>query len=105
MFRALNEERREHSAHAMRGFVPVESSEMELGSKLLNGKGASDNVTTAVANVRGGLPPRVVRRLLEHIGFRQEGIARAYLQIAGRWQDHLFYALLDSDVPPPVKQR
>jgi ribosomal-protein-alanine N-acetyltransferase len=44
-------------------------------------------------------------RLLEHIGFRKEGIARAYLQIAGRWQDHLFYALLDSDVPPPLKQR
>jgi [ribosomal protein S5]-alanine N-acetyltransferase len=44
-------------------------------------------------------------RLLEHLGFRKEGIARAYLQINGRWQDHLFYALLDSDVPPPVKPR
>jgi ribosomal-protein-alanine N-acetyltransferase len=44
-------------------------------------------------------------RLLERLGFRKEGIARAYLQINGRWQDHLFYALLDSDVPPPVKQR
>jgi [ribosomal protein S5]-alanine N-acetyltransferase len=44
-------------------------------------------------------------RLLERLGFRKEGIARAYLQINGRWQDHLFFALLDSDVPPPVKQR
>jgi AraC-like DNA-binding protein len=67
MFRALNEEPREDSVHAMRGLVPVESSGIELRSKLLNGKGASGNAIPAVANVRGGLPPRVVRRLLEHI--------------------------------------
>ncbi|MDR4307884.1 GNAT family N-acetyltransferase [Chelatococcus sambhunathii] len=37
-------------------------------------------------------------RLLEKTGFRREGLAREYLCIDGRWQDHLLYALLRSDV-------
>ena len=32
--------------------------------------------------------------LLEKVGFRREGYAREYLQIAGRWQDHVLYAIL-----------
>jgi len=36
-------------------------------------------------------------RLLEKIGFKREGLARRYLRINGGWQDHLLYALLDSD--------
>lgn len=36
-------------------------------------------------------------RLLEHAGFQREGIARRYLKIGGAWQDHLLYALLDTD--------
>jgi ribosomal-protein-alanine N-acetyltransferase len=32
--------------------------------------------------------------LLEKAGFRREGCAREYLQIAGRWQDHALYAML-----------
>ena len=41
-------------------------------------------------------------RLLESVGFRKEGYARSYLRIAGRWQDHVLFALLDTDpvVPP-----
>jgi [ribosomal protein S5]-alanine N-acetyltransferase len=39
-------------------------------------------------------------RLLERTGFTKEGYARAYLRIDGVWQDHLLYALLDSDVTP-----
>ena len=31
-------------------------------------------------------------RLLEKVGFEREGYARSYLQIAGRWEDHLLYA-------------
>ena len=38
-------------------------------------------------------------RLLEATGFRREGLARAYLRIAGQWQDHLLFALLESDSP------
>ena len=36
-------------------------------------------------------------RLLEKAGFKREGLARRYLRINGGWQDHLLYALLDSD--------
>jgi [ribosomal protein S5]-alanine N-acetyltransferase len=45
-------------------------------------------------------------RLLEHAGFKQEGHARAYLRINGIWQDHLLYALLESDpIPPRLPRR
>ncbi len=36
-------------------------------------------------------------RLLDRTAFRQEGLARAYLRINGLWQDHLLFALLESD--------
>ncbi|HYA79852.1 MAG TPA: GNAT family protein [Methylocystis sp.] len=42
------------------------------------------------------------KRLLERLGFTQEGFARAYLNINGQWRDHLLYALLDSD-PTPLR--
>lgn len=35
--------------------------------------------------------------LLETTGFTREGLARSYLKIDGRWQDHLIYARLSSD--------
>jgi ribosomal-protein-alanine N-acetyltransferase len=38
------------------------------------------------------------RRLLERVGFRQEGYARSYLNINGEWRDHLLFALLDADI-------
>ena len=41
-------------------------------------------------------------RLLERCGFKREGHARAYLRINGIWQDHLLYALLESD-PVPLR--
>ncbi|HEY7243513.1 MAG TPA: GNAT family protein [Xanthobacteraceae bacterium] len=36
-------------------------------------------------------------RLLEKTGFKREGIARKYLCIDGRWQDHLLYARLEEN--------
>jgi ribosomal-protein-alanine N-acetyltransferase len=33
-------------------------------------------------------------RLAEKTGFRREGLAKRYLEIAGRWQDHYMYAKL-----------
>ena len=36
-------------------------------------------------------------RLLKRTGFTREGLARRYLRINGDWQDHLLYALLDTD--------
>ncbi len=37
------------------------------------------------------------RRVLRRCGFREEGLARAYLKINGRWQDHVLFALLAED--------
>lgn len=44
--------------------------------------------------------------LLRKLGFRQEGYAREYLRIDGRWQDHLLFALLASEWErPPLAAR
>ena len=37
------------------------------------------------------------RRLLESAGFKYEGVAQSYLQIAGRWRTHVLYARLRRD--------
>ena len=36
-------------------------------------------------------------RLLQRVGFQREGYARAYLRINGIWQDHLLFALIETD--------
>ncbi|WP_139973596.1 MULTISPECIES: GNAT family N-acetyltransferase [Brucella/Ochrobactrum group] len=36
-------------------------------------------------------------RLLEKAGFEREGLLRSYLKINGFWQDHLLFALIESD--------
>jgi ribosomal-protein-alanine N-acetyltransferase len=44
------------------------------------------------------LPENVASRgLLEGCGFKYEGVAQSYLQIAGRWRNHVLYASLRSD--------
>ncbi|WP_299820837.1 GNAT family protein [uncultured Jannaschia sp.] len=40
---------------------------------------------------------RASRGLLERAGFKYEGVAQSYLQIAGRWRNHVLYAMLRSD--------
>ena len=42
--------------------------------------------------------------VLERNGFQHEGLARRYLKIAGKWQDHLLYALLSDDPRPMAEQ-
>lgn len=37
------------------------------------------------------------RTLLEGVGFQYEGLARAYLNIAGQWRDHDRFAILSTD--------
>jgi ribosomal-protein-alanine N-acetyltransferase len=37
------------------------------------------------------------RGLLEKVGFKYEGVAQSYLQIAGRWRTHVLYAALRAD--------
>ena len=41
------------------------------------------------------------RALLTRAGFHQEGYARQYLCIAGKWRDHLLFAMLDGDWRKP----
>jgi len=44
------------------------------------------------------LPDNVAsRKLLERCQFKYEGVAQAYLQIDGRWRNHVLYAALRSD--------
>ncbi|MDQ1684723.1 MAG: [ribosomal protein S5]-alanine N-acetyltransferase [Frankiaceae bacterium] len=38
------------------------------------------------------------RRVVEKLGFREEGLRRQFLHIAGGWRDHLSYVLLRGDV-------
>ncbi len=37
------------------------------------------------------------RRLLENCGYKYEGVAQSYLQIGGRWRNHVLYANLRGD--------
>jgi [ribosomal protein S5]-alanine N-acetyltransferase len=37
------------------------------------------------------------RGVLEKCGFKYEGVAQSYLQIAGRWRNHVLYASLRND--------
>lgn len=44
------------------------------------------------------LPENVASRgVLEKCGFKYEGVAQSYLQIAGRWRNHVLYAALRAD--------
>lgn len=49
------------------------------------------------------LPDNVASRtLLQNVGFSEEGFARKYLRINGEWQDHVVYAMLNTDPRPPL---
>jgi ribosomal-protein-alanine N-acetyltransferase len=37
------------------------------------------------------------RGVLEKCGFKYEGVAQSYLQISGRWRNHVLYANLRND--------
>lgn len=44
------------------------------------------------------LPENIASRgVLEKCGFKYEGVAQSYLQIAGRWRNHVLYASLRTD--------
>lgn len=38
-------------------------------------------------------------RVVEKLGFENEGVARAYLKICGKWEDHIHMVLLRPDSP------
>jgi [ribosomal protein S5]-alanine N-acetyltransferase len=39
------------------------------------------------------------RRVVEKLGFRDEGIRKRYLHISGDWRDHVSYAVLKEELP------
>ena len=55
--------------------------------------------TLDLSRVEAGCLPENTpsRRLLESCGYKYEGVAQSYLQIGGRWRNHVLYANLRSD--------
>ena len=45
------------------------------------------------------------RRVLEKLGFREEGLFRRYLNVDGAWRDHLCYAITVEELETRVVQR
>lgn len=55
------------------------------------------------ANIRPENAPS--RRVVEKLGFREEGLHRRFLFIDGDWRDHLSYAVTVEDVPEGLLRR
>ncbi len=55
--------------------------------------------TLDLSRIEAGCLPENLpsRRLLEKCGYKYEGVAQSYLQIDGRWRNHVLYANLRSD--------
>ena len=55
--------------------------------------------TLGLSRIEAGCLPENTpsRRLLETCGFKYEGVAQSYLQIDGRWRNHVLYANLRHD--------
>jgi [ribosomal protein S5]-alanine N-acetyltransferase len=45
------------------------------------------------------------RRVVDKLGFREEGIRRRHLHIDGAWRDHICYALTTEDIPGGLMAR
>ncbi|NEB93577.1 GNAT family N-acetyltransferase [Streptomyces bauhiniae] len=48
---------------------------------------------------------RPSRRVVEKLGFREEGLRPRYLHIDGAWRDHMVYALTAEEVPDGLVDR
>lgn len=55
------------------------------------------------ATVRPENAPSI--RVLTKLGFREEGLFRRYLDVAGTWRDHFCFALTTEDVPSGLVNR
>ncbi len=55
--------------------------------------------TLDISRIEAGCLPENTpsRRLLEQCGYKYEGVAQSYLQINGRWRNHVLYANLRHD--------
>ncbi len=56
--------------------------------------------------VQAAIMPRNVKslRVIEKLGFRREGYAERYLQIAGTWEDHILFARTREEHVPESQQ-
>lgn len=45
------------------------------------------------------------RRVVEKLGYREEGLRPAYLHIDGRWRDHLVYAMTADEIDGGLLRR
>lgn len=54
-------------------------------------------------NIRPENQPSI--RVVEKLGFREEGLRLRYLHINGQWRDHLSYALTAEEIDEPLVQR
>lgn len=45
------------------------------------------------------------RRVVEKLGFRDEGVRQRFLHIAGEWRDHQSYALVREEIPGGLLRR
>jgi [ribosomal protein S5]-alanine N-acetyltransferase len=45
------------------------------------------------------------RRVVEKLGFREEGVRERYLHISGEWRDHLTFAVVREDLPDGLLRR
>ncbi len=50
--------------------------------------------------IEANIMPRNIRsrRVCEKLGFKEEGLAKAYLKINGKWEDHIHMVLLNDQV-------
>jgi ribosomal-protein-alanine N-acetyltransferase len=57
--------------------------------------------------VQAAIMPHNARslRVIEKLGFRREGYAERYLQIAGKWEDHILFARTREEHPVPDRPR
>ena len=58
--------------------------------------------TANLHRVQAAIMPRNERslRVIEKLGFRREGYAERYLQIAGKWEDHILFAKTKEEHTP-----
>jgi [ribosomal protein S5]-alanine N-acetyltransferase len=66
-----------------------------IGTELVGAAVAFAFGPAGLHRVQAAIMPRNERsvRLIKRLGFRQEGLAERYLQIAGTWEDHAIFAL------------
>lgn len=59
-----------------------------------------------ISRIQAGTLPENApsRELLKRSGFKAEGTAQAYLEIAGHWRDHVLYAQLRGDRKDPTNE-